>query len=187
MLREVKYNGNVIKYNLQRKKVKNINLRIKPDLSVNVSANNRVNYKYIDNFVISKAEFILSSLEKFKSIKNLPPSQEHFTLSDFKSYTEQCFEDVYKLFANENINRPQLKFRKMKSRWGSCNFSKGIITISTNMIYCTEEQIYYVMVHEFSHLLVHNHSKDFYAVVSKYCRDYKRIRKELNNVIIKQD
>ncbi len=42
MIREIKYNNTIIKYDLQYKKVKNINLHIKSDCSVNVSANNIV-------------------------------------------------------------------------------------------------------------------------------------------------
>ena len=67
MLRKVIYNDQVIEYNLQRKDVKNINLRIKPDLTVTVSANRWVSLKYIDDFVIKKGEFILSALDKFKN------------------------------------------------------------------------------------------------------------------------
>ena len=70
MIREVDYKGNKIIYNLERKKVKNINLRIKSDLSVNVSAGKRVSTKFIDDFVISKGEFILKALEKFQKAQS---------------------------------------------------------------------------------------------------------------------
>ena len=42
MIKEIKLNNTVIKYDLQYKKVKNINLRIKADGSVCVSANRKV-------------------------------------------------------------------------------------------------------------------------------------------------
>ena len=47
--------GRRIAYDLQIKKVKNVNMRIKPDGTVNVSANQRVPKKLIDDFVLSKA------------------------------------------------------------------------------------------------------------------------------------
>jgi hypothetical protein len=183
MLRKVIYNETIIEYNLECKNVKNVNLRINTDLSVNVSANKRVNLKFIDDFVVSKGHFILKAQEKLKNntTTELVPK---YTNEEFVRFVLETFDEVYIKFKGENINKPQLKFKNMKSRWGSCNFSKGIITLSTNLIYCTKEQIYYVIVHEFSHLLVPNHSKDFYAVVSKYCSDYKRIRKEMNKIII---
>lgn len=183
MKREVEYKEHIIKYDLQRKKVKNINMRIKPDFTVFVSANPKVSVNHIDNFVISKADFILSAFESFKLRKKLKTTPK-FNENEFVSFTNDCFGRVYNLFKYENIVKPQLKFRTMKSRWGSCNYSKGIITLNNNLIYCTEEQIYYVIVHEFSHLIVHNHSKDFYSIVEKYCKDYKRIRREMNKIYL---
>ncbi len=183
MEREVNYKGNIIKYNLERKKVKNINLRIKPDLTVSVSANKRVSQKYIDNFVLSKAEFILKAIESFNN--TTPASSPIFTEEEFYSYVNNEFYRVYIIYKKYKIDKPELKFRKMKSRWGSCNYAKGIITLSKNLIYCTEEQITYVIIHEFAHLLVHNHSKDFYDIVSQFSPDYKRIRKEMNRIILR--
>ncbi len=181
MIREVEYNGTIIKYELERKRVKNINLRIKPDLTVAVSANRRVSVKYIDGFVLKKADFILNAVESFKRAnkKELKPN---YSEEDFLNLIKSEFDRTYNLFLKYNITKPILKLRKMKSRWGSCDFVKGIITLSRNLIYCTEEQIRYVIIHEFSHLLVHNHSQDFYNIVKIYEPDYKRIRKEMNKI-----
>ena len=180
MKREVFYKDKKIEYILERKKVKNINLRIKPDLSVYVSANKRISVKYIDSFVLKKADFILNAIDKFKN--NTVSLEPKYSNDEFIEYINSEFLRVYDLFKKYEILKPVLKLRKMKSRWGSCNFVKGIITLNTNLIYCTKEQISYVIVHEFSHLLVHNHSKDFYNVVEIYVPEYKRIRKEMNKI-----
>lgn len=185
MKREIKYNGKTIEYILERKRVKNINLRVKPDGTVYVSANNRVSKKYIDAFVLSKAKFILSAKKTFEENNKKTASAPLYSESEFVSFISGEFCRVYKLFLEYKINRPQLKLRKMKSRWGSCNYVKEVITLSTNLIYCTKEQISYVIVHEFAHLLVHNHSEDFYSIVSQFVPDYKRIRKEMNNIILR--
>lgn len=49
--------GDNIVYELTRKSVKNVNLRIRPDGSVAVSANRRVTLAFLDDFVRSEAEF----------------------------------------------------------------------------------------------------------------------------------
>lgn len=54
-----------IQYHYHIKKVKNINLRIKPDGSVHVSASRNVPPEYVDRFVLSRAQWIFSSIEKF--------------------------------------------------------------------------------------------------------------------------
>ena len=51
MTRRVTLGAREITYELTRKKVKNINLRIKPDGSVHVSASNAVTIAVIERFV----------------------------------------------------------------------------------------------------------------------------------------
>ncbi len=182
MIREVEKNGIIIKYELVRKRVKNINMRIKPDLTVSVSASPRVPLKYIDDFVLKKSDFILDAIDGYKSKEKLKPL---YTAEEFSELIVRYYNEVYNSFREYNIPYPKLKIKKMSSRWGSCNYVKGIIALSVNLIYCTEEQIYYVIVHEFSHFLVHNHSREFYDIVSKFCPDYKRIRREMNQMVIK--
>ena len=53
-----------ISYVLTRKQVKYINLRIKSNGEVAVSAHRRVPATYVDKFVESKAPFILEALER---------------------------------------------------------------------------------------------------------------------------
>ena len=42
-----------------------------------------------------------------------------------------------------------------------------------------------IPIHEFSHLIVPNHSKDFYRVLTEFCPNYKEIKKELSSIIIR--
>lgn len=53
-------------YTLIRKNVKNINLRVKPDGSIVVSAHPRVSKNYIDEFVQSQAPFIQKARARMK-------------------------------------------------------------------------------------------------------------------------
>lgn len=84
---------------------------------------------------------------------------------------------VYRTF-EEKIPFPGLKIRNMKSRWGVCN-KKGYITLNSNLIKYSISEIDYVIVHELSHFVYFNHSKDFWNLVSKYCSNYKDCRKKL--------
>ena len=69
--RQVSCENGVISYQLTRKKVKNVNVRIKQDGSVLVSANSRVPVTFIDDFIRQKQEFILSALAKFEEKREL--------------------------------------------------------------------------------------------------------------------
>lgn len=65
--RSVDCGGEVIEYTLARKKVKNVNMRVKADGSVSVSAPSRVSAKQIDDFVRSRCDFIRSSVERLSA------------------------------------------------------------------------------------------------------------------------
>lgn len=64
------YNRKTIEFELHRKKVKNINLNVRPDLSVIVSANDNVPLDFILNFVKDKAPWILKNISYFKNVQS---------------------------------------------------------------------------------------------------------------------
>jgi predicted metal-dependent hydrolase len=58
-------NGREVTYELVRKAVKNINLRIRSDCSVSVSANNSVPTSVIGEFLRKKADYVLTAIDKY--------------------------------------------------------------------------------------------------------------------------
>ena len=59
----------IIEFKLERKNVKNINLNIKVNGDIVVSANDEVPEEYIKNFVVRKANWITNNLKYYKSHK----------------------------------------------------------------------------------------------------------------------
>lgn len=84
----------------------------------------------------------------------------------------------YNLFT-ENIPYPNLKIRKMTTRWGVCNKKTTTVTLNSELMKYTIDKLDYVIIHELSHFLYFNHSSNFWKQVEKYCPNYKKIRKEL--------
>ena len=78
MLRTVNADGNAINYTLERKPVKNINLRIKADQSVFVSAPKDVAAKLVDAFVIEKSAYIVRAIKHFKDKKRFETLDNSF-------------------------------------------------------------------------------------------------------------
>ncbi|WP_338631373.1 SprT family zinc-dependent metalloprotease [Clostridium baratii] len=73
---QISYCGKTINVTIIRKKVKNINLRVKISGEVIVTANNRVSEEKIINFVQSKSDFIIKHLERFKDIREKALEEE---------------------------------------------------------------------------------------------------------------
>lgn len=79
----------------------------------------------------------------------------------------------------EKIPFPKLKIRTMKTRWGVCNIRDNSVTLNTKLIEYDIEKLDYVIIHELTHFIHFNHSKEFWHQVSKYTPNYKQIRKEM--------
>ena len=80
-----------------------------------------------------------------------------------------------------------IKFRKMKTRWGSCHTIKGILTFNTQLIYAPVECVEYVVWHEFSHFLQANHSDKFYDELRKVYPEWRASRKKLKEINIEKE
>lgn len=224
-MRCVEVNGGKIEYTLVRKAVKNINLTVKTDGNVIVSAPRGVAAYVIDQLVVSKSDVILRMrqrvtedikqrvasgtkiciFEKEYTVSVVEDKRNYFKISqdtlevhqkDIKEseltekiidgyVKDECFkvftsmtERLYPLLCEYGVKMPEIKVRKMKTRWGSCMPYKGVITLNLTLAYkplcCTE----YVVLHELCHLVHPNHSKKFYALIQKYMPDYKQ-RKDL--------
>lgn len=100
----------------------------------------------------------------------------------YKNEIIRIFDDRYVYVFNhfnENIKSPILKIRTMKTRYGVYNRKNHTITLNSKLIEFDIEKIDYVIIHELSHIIHFNHSKEFWNLVGKYSKDYKRIRKEM--------
>lgn len=172
----------IVEYTLTYKNVKNINLRIKSDGTINISARKGISAKVIENFLLSKADFILKALNKYYT---QPPLIKYFEESEIKDVITSVCKRVYPYFEEKGIKYPEIKFRKMVSRWGSCHTKKGILTFNTYLMYAPIDCIEYVVLHEFTHFIEANHQRAFYDELSKVCHDWKECRNKLKSINIK--
>lgn len=75
-----------------------------------------------------------------------------------------------------DVNPSRVTIRNQKTRWGSCS-SKGNLNFNWRLMMAPAEVIDYVVVHELSHMIHLNHSKNFWNQVSVILPDY-RARKD---------
>lgn len=220
-----------IQYELNWKKVKNINLRVKPGGRVVVSAPSRIGVKRVDSFVQSRVPWILEAASRLQNAADasrpyicqyqdggifywqgkrltlhilrgkssvltvednlqihIPPDTPlHSAWKLLRCWMEEqgtaLFRDrlraLYPFIASFGISYPVLKTRWMKSRWGSCAFRKGQITLNKALICAPLHCIDYVILHELTHFLHPDHSGSFYKQLAVFCPQHEQIRREM--------
>ena len=117
-----------------------------------------------------------NSIIKVKSLKYL---NNWYKKEIVKIFKERL--DFYYNKFDEKIPYPILKIRTMKTRWGVCNRKIKSVTLNFNLVKYDYDCLDYVIVHELSHFVHFDHSKEFWNTVSKYYPNYKIIQKKLKN------
>ena len=92
---------------------------------------------------------------------------------EMKRIFSERLEYNYDLF-DEDIPFPKLKIRSMKTRWGVCNKRDNSITLNSKLIRYSIHEIDYVIIHELSHFVHFDHSKEFWETVRMHMPDYKK-------------
>ena len=240
----------LIEYNITRKRVKNINIRIDKDNKIEVSASRFVSNTEIEKVLKEKRDWILSVLKKnetrndYKLAKEIgndcnsyflfgneyklnfindndefdtvfaQKSSEYIEVLNEYENIKICFKtlniyinnsnkkwkkefinfetnifikeirvllnDSLKKLSSYNLDIKNIKLKTLKSCWGICHTVKNEITLNRKLVNYDKECLRYVIVHELSHLVHANHSKEFYEVVEIAVPNYKKIRKFLN-------
>jgi len=72
----------------------------------------------------------------------------------------------------------RVSIRNQRTRWGSCS-SKNNINLNIKLAKLPAELIDYVILHEFVHTRVKDHSNDFWAELNRLVVDEKRMASRL--------
>ena len=169
-----------VRYEFKRKRVKNINLRVRADGSVAVSAPLGAPLAQVDAFVAGRARWIEAA--RVRALARGEEEQRPCSVSreDALALFTQVSDAVFPLFAQVlNGQRPVLKVRQMKTRWGVCVPAKRQITFSLRLAEKPRAAVEYVVLHEYAHFVRADPSPAFWAVVARYMPDYKARRRLL--------
>ena len=224
MTKTINLNGHTVGYELEIKNVKNINLRIKPDQTIYISANSTIPQQIIDELLVSKSAYILRALDHYEEVAKYAPKPKQYvdgesfrilgheyrlqvrkhsknsvrfdgsyiilSVRDTDNFDlkqrvmnrwlkQKCVETVqsvceavYPKFQKYGVSFPEIKYRNMISRWGSCQPKRGVLTFNLSLVEEPVACIEYVVIHEFVHFLQPNHSKKFYQQLSVFMPDW---------------
>lgn len=72
--------------------------------------------------------------------------------------------------------------QRMKTKWGSCNYTAGNIRLNTELVKKPKDLLEYVVVHEMTHLIEPTHSDRFIAILEEHYPSWREARAELNEL-----
>lgn len=167
---------------VERKRIRRINIRIKPDGRVHLSV--PIWWATLaqgEEFLLSKWSWVVRTRNE---ILSRPPPAERppVTAEDLLGLKETLRELMAEWTVRLGEPNIPWKTRRMKSLWGSCHLRKRIITYSTELVRATREQIEYVVVHELTHLKVPNHGPAFQSLMTARLPEWKLRRKGLREL-----
>ena len=120
-------------------------------------------------------------------------TDEEFAQKLFLKWWKQAAEDVFqneldtlyeKIFKKYQVAQPDIYVRKMKTLWGSCTPSKSKVTFNNYLLKANIRCIQYVVLHELTHLLYPNHSKQFYDFLTVHMPDWQERKKQLDTEVV---
>ena len=76
---------------------------------------------------------------------------------------------------------PPTRLQFMTVQWGSCS-PAGRITLNPWLVKAPRECIDYVLLHELSHLLHHNHSPQFYRTLGRHMPSWRDVKAKLDGM-----
>lgn len=193
---------------IKKKGNKNTYIRVDENNNIIVTTNYFITNNKIKKILDDNIKFLNKALNKEKkegfylmgkkydiiideNIKNIEIDNSIIRVKSLKYLNNWYKKEIFKIFKerldfyynkfDENIPYPILKIRTMKTRWGVCNRKIKSVTLNFNLVKYDYDCLDYVIVHELSHFVHFDHSKEFWNTVSKYYPNYKIIQKKLKN------
>ena len=119
------------------------------------------------DFLQSKENWILKHI---KAPKQINPYLQIDSKEHFLKYKEQaltlCKHKTEYWAQMMGLKYNKISVKKLKTKWGSCS-SKKNLNFNYKIIFLPEKEQDYLVVHELSHLVHMNHSKEFWDLVCK--------------------
>ena len=103
-----------------------------------------------------------------------PEEQELLIKSFSDTELKEVLEELYPLVAPFGVARPALRVRAMRSRWGSCHYTKGVVVLSSHLLAKPRAAVEYVVLHELCHFLHPDHSQAFYGLLASLMPDWRQ-------------
>ncbi|AHI52564.1 YgjP-like metallopeptidase domain-containing protein [Spiroplasma culicicola] len=109
----------------------------------------------------------------FKTYENDDLTVKHMYKKLSNLYFSEFEKVIHKWLNIMQLELKNLSVKEMKGKWGVCYPEKSKVVLNIKLLHYPKEALEYVTVHELSHLVHKNHSRDFWYHVEKFLPKYK--------------
>ena len=164
---------------VERKRIRRINIRVNPDGRVHLSVPKWwATLKDGEEFLLSKWKWVLKvraeALARPAAVRPPPTEAETSALGFLLLELNAAWSQR---LAEPNVT---WKVRRLKSMWGSCHFRWRSITYNAELARVSRAHVEYVVVHELTHLKAPDHGPVFCRLMDERLPGWRRLRSELN-------
>ncbi|MFR9661830.1 MAG: M48 family metallopeptidase [Rikenellaceae bacterium] len=150
----------------QTKRARRLTIRVSGSGVLSVSYPTTLSTAKALEFVDSRREWIIKARAKVASrIKAIPNDDIEQLRAEAKEYLPKRMEEIC---SQTGLKYNKLTLRLTRSKWGSCS-GENNISLSILLMSLPKHLIDYVIIHELSHTVHHNHSAAFHALVDRLC------------------
>lgn len=164
-----------VDYEIVHRKVKYARLEIKTDVLYVIIPEG---HGGVQELIRKHEKWIYDKISLMKQSQKESESRELNLKRTDVEFKDMIQEMVDKYSQKPDVKVNQIRFRRMKSRWGSCS-SNGNLNFNFYLKYLPVNLIEYIVVHELSHLIEMSHNKRFWNIMSEEFPDYKELEDEL--------
>ncbi len=163
----------------QSARAKRISIQVRPSGEVRLTVPLAVDLERAKEFLRSRREWIVEAQRR----QAARPAAVEYTPAEIAQLRAKAVEYLPKrlveIAAHCGFKHGKISVRTTRSKWGSCS-SNNDISLSTFLITLPSHLIDFVILHELSHTIHHNHSPQFHALVDRLTSGHeKELHREL--------
>lgn len=168
---------------VERKKIKNLNLRIYPSGKIYLSVPVATSDNYIKEFLVQRKFWIQTKQSELQTKEHHKVRPENQTARQKDEYRKKLQNEIPALIRKWEpiigVKVGEFRIKDMKTRWGSCNVRDHRIWINLQLARYDKECLEYILVHEMTHLLERGHGVLFKAHMNRFLPNWREIDKKL--------
>mgnify|MGYP001172154642 CR=1 FL=1 len=99
---------------------------------------------------------------------------------EYRKELEKIIPNLVKKWEkNVGVTANDIRVKKMKTRWGSCNIEDKRVWLNLELAKKPRRCIGYVLLHELIHLIERNHSEKFIDILESILPNWQSLKEEL--------